>query len=340
MSGEETKVLLAGCGSMSRVWLDAIKAEDGVSVAALVDARRENALERARQYGVGPELVFDDLEIALDSTAPDAVFDCTPPEAHFEVTMKALSAGCHVLGEKPLADTMEHARSMVCKSLQTGRLYAVMQNRRYLPTAPAMAGFVKSGVIGRVTTVNADFYMGAHFTGFRTQMQNPLLLDMAIHTFDQARQFAAAEPLRVYCKAFNPEGSWYRGKASAMCIFEMSDDIVFNYRGSWCSEGFNTAWAGAWRVVGTGGTVLWEEGTPRAQVVVQEDGFMRELKEVECTTPPLDVHGHSACIREFLRCMKEGVTPATVCSDNIKSLAMVFAAIESDSTGRPVDVCV
>lgn len=252
--------------------------------------------------------------------------------------MKGLSAGCHVMGEKPLADSMEHAREMVARAEEVGKLYAVMQNRRYLPQAPAAAKMAQDGTIGKITTVNVDFYIGAHFSGFRTEMDHPLLLDMAIHTFDQARQLTGADPVSAYCKAFNPEGSWYKDGASAMCVFEMTNDIVLNYRGSWCSEGYNTPWAGSWRIIGTKGTELWSEDQPRAEVIEDSDEFMSEMREVKAEEPPLEVTGHDACINEFLTCVREGGEPQTIASDNIKSLAMVFGAIESDAKGKPVEI--
>ncbi len=171
-------------------------------------------------------------------------------------------------------------------------------------------------------------------------MNHPLLLDMAIHTFDQARQLTGADPVEVYCKAFNPVKSWYGGKASAMCIFQMTGGIVFNYRGSWCSEGYNTPWAGSWRIIGTKGTILWDEDSPRAEVVVdsEDKGLIRSTKEIKCDKKPQGPYGHEACIREFIECVKEGGKPQTVCEDNIKSLAMVFGAIESAESGCPVSI--
>lgn len=74
--------------------------------------------------------------------------------------------------------------------------------------------------------------LAPHFGGFREEMDNVLLLDMAIHTFDAARYVAGRKPLTVYCVERNPKGSWYRHGASANAIFEFSDDIVFSYRGS------------------------------------------------------------------------------------------------------------
>jgi len=48
--------------------------------------------------------------------------------------------------------------------------------------------------------------------------------------------------------------------------------------------------------------------------------------------------GHAAQIADFVRCLRSGETPETVCTDNLWSLAMVFGAIESATTGRTVPV--
>ena len=332
------RVVLVGCGGMAGAWLTIAKKEPDLEIVGLTDIRREAAEKRAADFGLSSKIVFKSQARALAKTKPDVVFDCTTPAAHYGVTMKALKAGCHVMGEKPLADSMAHARKMVAAARDAGKTYAVMQNRRYLPGAPTLVKFLRDGTIGDITTVNVDFYIGAHFGGFRDEMDHPLLLDMAIHTFDQARQITGADSVSVYCRAFNPKGSWYKGDASAMCLFEMTGGVVFNYRGSWCSEGCHTPWAGTWRIIGTKGTVLWAEDRPRAEVVVKEEGFHREKKEVLAEEVPIPFQGHDGCIKEFLRCVREGGRPQTICEDNIKSLAMVFGAIESHKRGRPVGI--
>jgi predicted dehydrogenase len=331
--------VLCGCGGMAGAWLSVAAKDRALEMVGLTDLRREAARKRAADFNLPPEIVFDTLDEALRKARPDIVFDCTTPEAHYGVVMKALKAGCHVCGEKPLADSMPHARAMVAAARKAGRLYAVMQNRRCLPTAPALVRFLRSGVIGDLTTVNADFYIGAHFGGFRDAMDHPLLLDMAIHTFDQARQIAGADATGVYCKEFNPKGSWYKGDVSATCIFDMTDGIVFNYRGSWCAEGFHTPWAGSWRIIGAKGTALWAENEPTAEVVAPaEKGFHLSKKTVKARPVKVPYLGHEGIIREFLQCVRTGGAPQTAGADNIRSLAMVFGAIESHKKGRYVKI--
>jgi predicted dehydrogenase len=257
------------------------------------------------------------------------------------VTLEALAQGCHVLGEKPLADSLEHARQMIEAAQRAGKVFAVIQNRRYDPNIRRLRSFLASGAIGEVTTVNSDFYIGAHFGGFRDRMEHVLLLDMAIHTFDQARLISGADPQAVYCHEWNPAGSWYDHDASAMAIFEMSDGIVYNYRGSWCAEGLNTSWECNWRIIGTRGSVAWDGvGGFRAEVVAETGSFRSKMAEIE--VPQVDLlektGGHGGVIREFVRCVQAGGAPETVCTDNIKSLAMVFGAVESATYGRRVSI--
>jgi len=247
------------------------------------------------------------------------------------------------LGEKPLADSMESARKMVAAAQEAGKVFAVMQNRRYDARIRRLRHFLASGAIGPITTVHCDFFIGAHFGGFRDHMRHVLLMDMAIHTFDAARFITGADPLAVYCKEWNPSGSWYDDDASAVAIFDMTDGIVYTYRGSWCAEGLNTTWESDWRIIGEKGSVRWNGADLfQAQVVVKTGSFFSELQDVEL--PPYDagnkVDGHAGAIRDFVHCIRTGETPETICTDNIKSLAMVFGAIESAQLGRPVSISV
>jgi predicted dehydrogenase len=164
---------------------------------------------------------------------------------------------------------------------------------------------------------------------------------MAIHTFDQARFLTGADPVSVYCHEWNPAGSWYDQDASAIAIFEMSDGIVYSYRGSWCAEGLNTSWEGEWRIIGERGSVTWNGGDAfHAQVVEETGGFRSKWRNI--SVPPYDgvgkSGGHDGLIRDFVHCIKTDAVPETICTDNVKSLTMVFGAVESAESGRRVTI--
>jgi predicted dehydrogenase len=171
-------------------------------------------------------------------------------------------------------------------------------------------------------------------------MRHPLLLDMAIHTFDAARLFMGRDATAVTCRAWNPPGSWYAHGSSAVATFEMDGGAVYTYRGSWCAEGLPTAWDADWRAIGTRGTARWDGASrPAAEVVDGDAGFLRPTRPLEPPAPdPAAPRGHEGVIREFVAAVLEGRAPETDGRDNIRSLAMALAAVESAERGGRVEV--
>ena len=319
------RAVLVGCGKISGAWLDAAKGIPHLEIVGLVDLDEDRARLAAETHGLGGADVGRDFLAMLERTRPDAVFDLTVPEAHIDVALTALDWGCHVLGEKPLAHNMEAAHKIVEAAERAGKIHAVIQNRRFDPNIRSVRRFIEEGAIGPLTTVHSDFYLGAHFGGFRDRMKHVLLLDMAIHTFDAARLISGADPRSV----------------SAVAIFEMTGGLVYTYRGSWCAEGLNTGWDASWHLVGQRGSLRWDGGGEiRAQVVRKTGEFLSECDDVAV---PLfeDAEkqgGHGGVIREFLDCVLHNGRPETAAADNIKSLAMVFGAIASAEKNGPVDI--
>jgi predicted dehydrogenase len=335
------RTLVVGCGHMSHAWLSLVVGRSDVEIVGLVDPDVAAAERKKGKYELDVP-VFVSIAPALAATAPDLVLDVVVPEARREVVTRALAAGCHVLSEKPMAASLADARELVAAADRAGRTFAVMQNRRYLAPMRALHELVAGGAIGRPGFVGADFFMAHHVGGFRTTMAHPLLLDMAIHTFDQARFLTGADPVSVYCQEFNLDGSWFAGDASAVCVFELSGGIVFCYRGSWTAEGARTSWESSWRIAGSAGTAIWQgDDPPYAETPTGEPrpgNLWRDGVRVDAKTDWQGRPHHAGCLDEMLAALAAGRPPETDCHDNVKSIAMVFAAIESARAGRKVDV--
>ncbi len=335
-------VVLVGCGAMSKAWLDAAREIPEIAVVGLVDLDADRAKARAREYELNGVAIGTNLDAVLDLTKPRAVFDVVVPAARREVAFSALAHHCHLLTEKPLADSPENARAIVERARQAGRIHAVVQNRRYVANVRRIRRFIVSGAIGAPTSIHADFFVAPHFGGFREEMRHVLLLDMAIHTFDAARYMVNGDPSRVFCLEWEPVNSWYRQGSSATAVFDFGDGKVFTYRGSWCADGFRTSWEAGWRIVGERGSLLWDgfDGLKAEAARPKREGLFDRLEAIE--VPPLDesdgIGGHLGVIRDFVRAVENGTEPETRGADNIKSLGMVFAAIESAETGRRVDI--
>jgi predicted dehydrogenase len=338
------RAVLVGCGAMSKAWLEAARQTDGVSIAGLVDLDVQRAKARAEEFKLDSLAIGSDLEAILASTKPDVVFDVAVPAARRDLALTAFRHGCHLLTEKPLADSRENARAIVEAARRAKRLHAVVQNRRYLANVRRIRRFLDSGAIGAPTSIHADFFVAPHFGGFREEMNHVLLLDMAIHTFDAARYMVNGDPESVSCQEWEPENSWWQQGSSAMAMFEMGHGIVFTYRGSWCANGFRSSWESAWRIVGERGALVWDGFEDlRGEVLTgTRDGLFDKVEPV--SVPPLDprdrVGGHLGVIQDFVAAVRNRGEPETSGTDNIKSLAMVFGAIESSETGRRVPISI
>lgn len=327
--------VIVGAGGISNAWFPPLKAEK-VEIRGVVDLDVGRARDQCEKYEIEAE-VSDDEAAFLRKMQPDFVVDLTVPEAHCKVVCTALKAGCHVIGEKPMANSMAEARRMVRASEQTCKMYMVSQSRRWIARHEALNKMVTGRKVGELTALNCDFFMGCHFGGFRDEMDSPLILDMSIHHFDLARYVSGVDPVAVYAHEFNPRGSWYAGDVSASCIFEMTDGVVFTYRGSWCAEGLPTSWQGNWRITGDRGTILYEQDQrPVTQVTAGKTGFNRKLKDLRPAKEGMKHEGMRGSLREMLAFLRTGKMPQTECHDNIKSLAMVFGAMESSRKGRRV----
>ena len=337
--------VMVGCGAMAKGWLKAIagtpELAGAIEIAGLVDLDIDAAESLRADCALPGAKLGTDLDEMLGEVKPDLLFDVVVPGARRRVVSSGLAHGCHVLSEKPMATSLADASAMIEAARSADRIHAIVQNRRFISGVRRIERFLSEGGIGTLSGVHCDFFLGPHFGGFREEMDHPLLLDMAIHTFDAARFMAGKAPQSVYCQEANPAGSWFGHNAAANAVFELSDGVVFTYRGSWAAEGANTSWEGNWRFVGSQGTLLWDGGDRfEARRVAGDTGFMRELEEIAVPDTPstAGTAGHASVMAEFLDAIATGRKPETDGTDNIESLAMVLGAIESARSGRRVEL--
>ena len=225
-----------------------------------------------------------------------------------------------MLTEKPLATSMAEAHEMIAAADRAGKLLMVSQNRRYMPELQAFREEVAA--LGPLSSLTCEFHRNHRDAAaeFLFAFPQPLLLDMAIHLFDAARALTGADPLSVYCDSYSPPWSWYAGPAAAAAVFRMTDDLRFSFVGNWAAPRDETSWTGWWRAIGEGGIATWdgeEPPRPRPGALPRARGRAGRLRRRRCGP---------------------GASPQGECHDNLKSLAMCHAAVESAALGAPVSV--
>lgn len=332
------RIAVVGCGGMAYTWVKYTTEREDCQIVALVDANIDAAKAMAQHYNLNCP-VFTSVQDAVNAVHPNLVYDITPPDIHYSVSSWAMRAGCDVMSEKPISNDVEQAKALVRTSEETGRFYSLMQNRRYLPGIQDVRDFLKNNPLGKPGMLCADFFIGAHFDGFRKVMDNPLLLDMSVHTFDMARFLLNADAVSVYCHAFNPVGSWYEGDASALCIFEMDNGSMFSYRGSWSAEGHFTTWESDWRIQCEKGTILWdgdEKMSARIAAPAEPSQFLYDSKEIAIPRSYNARTGHEGCLDAMFEAYNNHRPAETSGTNNLNSVMMCLAAVKSAKEGRKV----
>jgi predicted dehydrogenase len=335
------KVIQVGMGGMGRTWIETVRASSEVEFVGFVEVNDAIADAQAAQFGLDRAAVYPTLDAALNAVRADGVINVTPPQFHKAVSFTALDAGIPVLSEKPLAGTRADAQAIVERADATGVLHMVTQNYRYTIPAQTLKTVFDSGEMGAIGGVTIEFFKGPHFGGFREEMAYPLIIDMAIHHFDMLRFFLDSDPVSVYGQSWNPSWSWYRGDASASLSFAFGNGARVMYNGSWCATGRETTWNANWRFDCAEGVVTLIDDVVMVQKrtgVEQRPGFKHVANAPAEVVAPVErpYQTQAYLLHEFYLAVTTGIKPATTCQDNLKSLNMVFDAIESFETGNAI----
>ncbi len=292
--------------------------------------------------GLPARRLFTGLEEGLSAVGPEAVLVTTLLRDHVSVARAALEAGKHVLVEKPFAPSVAQARELVELAARRGRTLMVSQNYRFFPAVLAVTDLVRKEELGRVHEICIDFRRLSSFAASgpipHFGYQQPLLVDMSIHHFDLLRMILAREPERVSCETWNPPWSGFAGPPAAVAAIVYEGGPVVSYRGSWISAGPITPWGGEWRMDFERGEVLWtargDESSLADIVVVRPRGGKPKSRSL----PRMGLIDRAAALTEFALAVRERREPQSSGRDNLGSLALVAAAVDSAARQVPVRV--
>jgi predicted dehydrogenase len=147
-----------GAGAILQVaHLPVLRKLKGVEVAAIADTDLPKARALASRHAVPS--IYDDIEDLLAHEPVDALLICTPNHLHESHVLAGLSAGVHVLVEKPLALTAASAQRIVRQAERSDRVVMVGMNHRYRQDTQAIRSFVQSGELGELDSIRAGWHM-------------------------------------------------------------------------------------------------------------------------------------------------------------------------------------
>ena len=326
--------ILTGLGGRGLHWLRAVRAYDGVDAVAFVEPFQGSIDRAVNEHSVPREQIFSSLDEAIANTKnANFVLDVTPPAVHREVAEKAFAAGLDVLGEKPLSESYADAVAVVEAGKKAGRTHMITQNYRFGPQPRTAGRLVREGLVGQPGQCDVRFYMpwaDAPGTHYVTQPYM-LINDMMVHHFDLLRYVLGDNPESVQAMTWNQPWGWHAGDACHVILFEYASGLRATHTCVGCAVGSQTSWNGDWRIEGPKGSLdINGAGMTYNHLHRAEDKISREIPGDEVP------NGEVAILDEFTSSIREGRQPECNAQDNLGSLAMVFAAIQSAKEGRKV----
>jgi len=316
-------IVQVGLGSFGKQWMTVVHQDDNWSYSGIATRDQKTLRQCGADIGVPGEDQFSSLENMLLGTKDvDAVLITTPYFLHTEQILLALEQGKHVLVEKPLCGSLTDAYRIRDAVKESGKTLMVAENYRFSPGSIHMHDLVSSGVIGAPELVFIQYFVKHRFPSndWRNRYRYPVLIENATHHFDLLRYITGSEPDSVLGSAFGSNLTKNWAYPSVSIQYAMSGGINFHFAASWAYDGFKTPMEGIWRVHGTEGSILWDA---EAVTVFKDSETVYRMEKIS----PKD--SLKMVLTEFTAALTEGRRPAVDIDDNIKTLQMVFSAIES-----------
>ncbi len=324
------RLLCAGLGGMGRHdWGCAIKSGCFEPVAGVdVDAAARQEFE---QVTGSPS--FDSFDDALASSEADAALIAAPDQFHAPFTIKALEAGLDVICEKPMAETLADARRMHETAQNHERMLMIHQQLRWHPMFYQARRLIQAGELGIVRSV--DFSMSVFsdicFQGYRSKLPQLILQDLAIHHLDLIRYLTNEECTSIYVRTWPSleEAAQVPAPTEACAILEMTGPVTACYASSVRRLLEPVGYECAARIAGSKGEILLGAN----EITLQTRTAHKAGEEARKITPePPEIDTWQA----FAKAIETRQPTLTDSAGNLKSLEVLFAAIESAETGQIV----
>lgn len=340
------RIIQVGLGFWGADWANVIATNGRTELVGLVDISEPSLAQVGDRIGLAECRRFTSLGDALQHVEADAALVVVPPHVHEAVALEALAAGLHIMVEKPFTTSIAASQRVIDAASRADRKVMVTQSFRFRRGPRTVKRLIEEGALGKIEAVYGRYFKDPAFDGFRVEMDEPLIVDMSIHHFDYIRGVFGLEPTTVRARSYNPSWSRFAGNASANVQFTTADGAEISYVGSWHARRPHTSWDGAWELHGTHASLAWDYNTvvlyPHGNVIgetVFRTGALERADDaLEIPLDALQYEERLGTINEFIAAVSENRQPETYGGDNIRSLGLVLAAVESTKRdGEPID---
>lgn len=330
---------IVGCGFISKKHADSIQKIPNANLAAVCDTIETNMTPFIEEYGATGYVDIDEM---LKDDTIDVVNICTPSGSHAFLAKKVADAKKHVIVEKPIALSLEDARSIVESCRSNGVKLSVVHPNRFRPAMKKMKAAIDAGEFGKISHANATvrwnrdqaYYDQAPWRGTKAH-DGGVLMNQAIHNLDLMlwvmgevdEVFSMSATRFRNIESEDVSTGVVKFKSGALGVIEAATTIYpKNYEESLSVFGEQAS-------VKVGGrTANYIEHWVMAGVSEEES---RALSE-EIEQDPFGIPGHHCIIEDMIEAIEEDREPIVTGEDGIRALELVVALYESAEQGKTV----
>lgn len=324
---------LIGASTIAREWvIGAIRANGG-ELASVLSSNAERGSAYAAENGIAR--VAATLGEIVNDPAIDAVYISTTNELHRDQAIAAARAGKHVLCEKPLALSLDDARSMIAEARKAGVVLATNHHLRNAASHRVMRAAIAEGRIGRplAARVFHAVYLPPHLQGWRLERPDAgggVILDITVHDADTLRFVLNDDPVEV--TAFSQSAGMGQSglEDGVMGVMRFKSGLIAQFHDAFTAKFAETGF----EVHGTEGSLIARNvmtQRPVGSVVLRNAEGEREL--------PLDQQDlYSRAIANFHAAIAGKGKPSATGEDGLWSLATGLAVVKSAASGAAVKI--
>ncbi|WP_295529900.1 Gfo/Idh/MocA family oxidoreductase [uncultured Thioclava sp.] len=319
--------LLGASTIASQYMIAAIRAAQQGTVGWVVSGNADRAQEFSKTHEISQWTTS--IADALADETVQAVYISSTNEKHFAQVMAAISAGKHVLCEKPLAMTAAQAAEMIAAAKVAGVTLSVNHHLRCAGSHRKIRELIASGAVGRVLSLRLfhAVHLPEHLRGWRLNAPRAgggAIADLTVHNADTARFLLQEDPCTVVAE-MSQSGMGNGVEDSAMSVWTMPSGVmVFSH------ESFTQPFTESGiEVHGTDGSIV-AVGV-FAQDPLGEITLVNRTGRIEVPFDKTEIY--EAVIREFTAATRGRGAPAATGADGAKSLLIATAVREAALTG-------
>jgi predicted dehydrogenase len=331
--------LLIGAGGFGGAWAHNFlpHVRDRVRIVGVADLNADVRNRAGSALGVEPENRFASYEEMIAQVPADVCFIVIPPVARTAAVRAAAAKGMAILCEKPIAASWEQTLEIGEIAREAGIKFAIMQNYRLQSRIVALKQVLQRPELRNVNLIESRFAVNYTIEtaggAFRHQIPDAFIYEGAEHHLDQLRNLTGSDADWVMGHQWGQAWSTFGGNTCVSLIIRMLNGTMIHYEMNHVERGHQNGWHDEYYRISTeGGTVMLDADNVIRIVRDTPEGEI--VEEVVPTHRPYDEHYE--LIGRFLDWMDGGEPPFNVFADNVRTMALTFAAVEATHTGERV----